>query len=108
MFFNFFQILLPQELRVFLGHIAALGGDGVDEALPLQLLVGPLGGDDADPQVLGQRTDRRQKIALPQLPREDGAADLAVELLVDRLRIGVADDEIHGVYPNCTYMVYTV
>ena len=43
--FDVLQGLLPEQLHIFGSHEAALGGDGVDEALFFQLVVGALGGD---------------------------------------------------------------
>ena len=60
-------MLLPEELPVLRRHEAALAGDGVDKARPFQLLIGPLGGDDADAQVLGKAPDAEQGLVLLQL-----------------------------------------
>ena len=46
--FDGFQGFFPEQLHIFGSHEAAFGGDGVDEALFFQLVVGALGGDHAD------------------------------------------------------------
>ena len=52
----------PPGLPVLGRHEAALAGDGGEKALPLQLLIGPFGGDHRDPQIPGHW---RQKFFAP-------------------------------------------
>src|SRR5699024_947679 len=100
---------LPQpglllQLQVLLRHEAALARHGVNVSIPLQLLVGPLGGDHADPQVPGQGPDGGQGLPGLQPPRGHGALDLPADLLVDGLAAGVADDDVHGFTSVFLYM----
>ena len=80
---NLFQVFLPQQLHILRRHEAALAGDGIEKALPFQLLIGPLGGDDADTQILGQVPDGGQRVILPQRSADDLVLDLGVDLLVN-------------------------
>ena len=71
-----FEPLLPDEVEVFLRHEAALARHGGDEPLGLQLVIGPLCGDDGNFQVLCQRPDGGQR--LPRLQRSGD--DLGLDL----------------------------
>ena len=86
------ELLLPDQVQVFPCHKAALAGHGVNEALGLQLVVGTLGGDDGDLQILGQSPDGGQGLAGPQLPGDDLGLDLGVDLVVDGLVGDIADN----------------
>ena len=79
------QLLLPDQVQILFRHKAALAGHGVEEAVGLQLVVGPLGGDDGDPQVLGQGPDGGQRLSGGELPGNDLGFDLGVDLIVDGL-----------------------
>lgn len=74
---DFPQVFLPQQLRAALRHKAALARQGVDEPLPFQLIIGSLRGDDADPQILGQR--RMLGSASPAATCPDTIASLICE-----------------------------
>ena len=63
MFFDHLQILFPDQLHILLRHKASLACHGINEAFPLQLLIGALRGDHADAQILGQPPDGRQKVS---------------------------------------------
>ena len=73
---------------------AALAGDRGNKPLPLQLLIGPLGGDHADAQLLGQQPHGGQGVALLQLPADDQGLHLFGDLLVNGLSALVADDNV--------------
>ena len=60
------QIVLPYEGLIPLCDVAALSGDFIEEPLLLQLLVGSFGRDDADPQILRQIPDRRERVVCLQ------------------------------------------
>ena len=77
------QVAFPDLRRVVLRHIRAFGGDGADKPGLLQLLIGPFRGDDAHPQVLGQRPDGRQRLARHQRSAQNLVPDLVVDLLVN-------------------------
>ena len=85
MVLDLLQVFLPDQLGVLLCHKAALAGHGVEEAVGLQLVVGPLGGDDGDPQVLGQGPDGGQRLSGGEIPGNDLGFDLGVDLIVDGL-----------------------
>ena len=85
------QILLPQQFRAALRHEAPLAGQRVDEPLALQLVIGPLGGNDADTQILGQRPYAGQRLALGHLSGQYGVLDLAVYLVIDGRAAAVVD-----------------
>ena len=61
------QQILPRPFAAARGDKASLSRDGVDEALAFQLLIGALGRDHADAQILRQRADRRKQIPFVQL-----------------------------------------
>ena len=83
------QPLLAQKLQVASGDEGTLALHGVDEAGFFQFRVGPLGGDDADAQIVRQGADGRKGIALGQLSGHDGRLDLTRDLLVDGLAASV-------------------
>src|SRR5699024_8773060 len=107
---NLLQGLLPQQLHILGGHKTALGGERVNEPLPLQLLIGPLGGDDADAQVLGQVSDGGEGLVRLQFPADDLIFDLGVNLIVDGGPTAVVNVEIQTItsFAFCVYTVYTV
>ena len=61
----------------------ALAGNGIEKSLPFQLLVGSLGGNDADAQILGQVPDGGKGVVLPQCSADDLGPDLGVDLLIN-------------------------
>lgn len=93
------QGALVYQLQIPRGHKAALAGNRGDEALPLQLLIGTFGGDDADPQLSGQQPHGGQSLPLPQLPPEDQALDLPGDLVIDRGVPRVAYNDVHVIPP---------
>ena len=95
MVFDVFQGFLPEQLHVFGSHEAALGGDGVDESLFFQLVVGALGGDDADAQILGEIPDGGQGFVLLKLAADDLGFDLGVDLVVNGKATLVVDQYGH-------------
>ena len=74
MFLYLLQILLPQQFRAALRHEASLAGQRVDEPLALQLVIGPLGGNDADTQILASA--RMLGSASPSVTCPDNMASL--------------------------------
>ena len=88
--------LFLQEIEVGRGHEGALARHGVDEAFALQLVIRPLGGDDADLEVLGQLADGGQRLALLQVARKDLGPHLPQDLLVDGVGRGVGKEDAHG------------
>ncbi len=94
--FQLLTPLLPQNLQIVVRHKAALARHGVDEAVGFQFVVGPLGGDDRDLEILGQSPDGGQCFPRRQGAGEDLRLDLTVDLIIDRLVGGVSDDEFHG------------
>ena len=74
------QIFLSQKLAVLGGNVAALGRQRIDKALPLQLLVGALGRNKADTQILGKSADGGQQLMLGKLPTDDLIFNLSVDL----------------------------
>ena len=99
-----FELLLPDEVEVFLRHETALARHGGDEAFGLQLVIGPLCGDDRNFQVLCQSPDGGQRLPRLQRPGDDLGLDLGADLVVDRLARGISDDEFHGIPPFVLYM----
>ena len=71
--------LLPEQSQIRLRHKATLAGHGVDQPLGLQFVIGPLGGDDGDPQVLGQGPDGGQRLSGGEIPGNDLGFDLGVD-----------------------------
>ena len=63
---------------------------------PLQLVVSPLGGDDADLHSLGELPDGRQGLAFHQFAGKDLGPHLAEDLFVDRTGGRVGEDDFHG------------
>ena len=84
------QLGLPQQLPVLVGHKAALAGNVLQKTVPLQLLIGPLGGDDRDAQLLGQQTHRGQGLPRRQRPGADLLLHLVGDLLIDGFSAGIA------------------
>ena len=84
MIFYFFQLFFPQQRGIFLGHEGALSGDGIEEALLLQLVVGAFGGNDADPKILGKSPDGGQRLIFCQRAGDDLLLQLGIDLLVNR------------------------
>ena len=93
------QVLFAQQFHVARGHEVALAGHGVDIAGLQKLVVGALGGDDADAQILGQRADGRQGLVLLQGAGDDLRAHLLANLLVDGRSALVVDEQFHGMPP---------
>mgnify|MGYP007107566284 CR=1 FL=1 len=62
------QPLLRRSSQVSSGDEGTLPLHGVYEAGLLQLRVGPLGGDDGDPQVFCQRPDGGQRLSRESFP----------------------------------------
>ena len=88
--------VLPHQLRVLGRHKAPLARHSGEKALPLQLLIGPLGGDDGNAQLLGQQPHGGQGLALLQLSPENEALHLPGDLVIDGYAAGIADDDVHG------------
>ena len=66
-------------------HEAAPPHRRLDEAVPLQVLIGLLHRDDADVDGLGKRPHRGDGVPCLELAGHDHGLDLAGDLLIDRL-----------------------
>lgn len=66
-------------------HKAAAARLGHEEALGLEVLIGALGGNNADTQFFCQQADTGQSVPLMQLAGQDLLLDLPCDLRVDRL-----------------------
>ena len=95
--FDFFQMFFPQQFHIPGGHITALCRDGVEKALFFQLLVSPLGGDEADAQVLGKPPDGGEHLVLRQRAADDLLLDLGVDLVIDGRAAFVVNQYVHGI-----------
>ena len=73
------------------GGEASLAGDGVDVALPLQLVVGPLDGVGVDGQLRRQGPDRGELFVRPDGPGDNQLAQPILDLLVDRPGVPVVE-----------------
>src|SRR5690606_536715 len=65
-----------------------------DQAFALELEIGPLDRDHADPRASGESADRRNLLARHPVPDRDPAPDLLHQLLVHRAGIGLRDGEL--------------
>ena len=108
MLLNLPQAVFLGQFQVLLRYKAALPCHGVDVSISFQLLIGPLGGDDADTQVPGQSPDGWERLPRPELSRGNSPLDLAADLLINRQAAGIADDDIQCLAPFCICTVYTV
>src|SRR5699024_2848759 len=86
---------LAQRALIQSTHVHALAAHGVDEPVGDQLVVGAGGGDDADPQVAGERADRRERVPRGEVAGEDRSGDALADLLVDRWGRGGVDRDVH-------------
>ena len=78
------MVQTAQQFQVLGGNKTPFSADGVDKPVFFQLLIRALGRNDADLQVFGELADRRQGVALVQLPVDNLFLDLPRDLLVDR------------------------
>lgn len=79
------QILLSYDLDIPCSYEGALSRYRVDISFSLQLIIGTLGRDDTDAQVLRKNPDRRKHQAFFQITVDDLGLNLVRYLLVDRL-----------------------
>ena len=73
------------ERRIAFLQEAALAGNRLDDALPLQFGIGLGDGVAIDAQFLGQRADGRQRFAGTQRARSRRLTDLVHQLQINRL-----------------------
>ena len=81
------QPLFAQRLQIFTGYKTAFSGNGDDKTFTLQLLIGTLGGNQADAQLPGQKPKRGQRVPRLQSARENLAFDLAGDLDVYKRQV---------------------
>jgi len=103
-FFDFFQVFLPEQLHILRGYVAALGLNGVKEAVLFQLFVGPAGGHEADAQILGKPPDGGEHFVFLQGAADDLILDLRIDLLVDRRTAFVVDENMHAITSQTVYL----
>ena len=89
------ELLFPEVLLEpdVLGDERSPALAGREDPCVLELEVGALDGDHADPRGRGEGTDRRDLLPRPPVADRDEPADLLDDLLVHRPRIGVRDGE---------------
>ncbi len=69
--FDFLEMFLPEKFHIFRGHKGAFSLNGVEKTFFFQFVVGSLGGDEADAQVLGQTPDGGQLVVFLQGSADD-------------------------------------
>ena len=82
-------MFFPQQGGVLVGNKAAPALLGQDKAVALQILIGALGGDDADAQFFGQKPDAGQCVPRAQCTGQNLLLDLPRNLRVNRLLPGI-------------------
>ena len=90
--FDLFQLFLPEQLGVLLRHKGAFSGDGIEESLLLQLVIGPLGSDNADAEILCQPTDGGQRLILGECAGNDLLLELGIDLFIDGCAAFIVDE----------------
>ena len=92
------QQLFPNPFPVARGDKAALTRHRAHQPFAFQLVIRPLGRDNADPQVLRQRADGGQRLARRQFAGEDLLFNLRRNLLVNRQAGRIADEYLQSVH----------
>ncbi len=106
------QLLLADEAGRAFRDERALAGHGRDEALRLEVRIGPLRRDRRDPQVCRELPDGGELLSGRKVARHDLGTYPLCDLLVDGLPRAVRDQYVdHGPSPSlcykCIYRIYT-
>ena len=107
------EVLLAEKIRVHAGDKAPLARDRLDKTAPLQLLICPLGGDNADPQLLRQKAHRGQRLTRLKRAGDNEILDLRRDLLIDGSWVSIGNNDFqmsHRLLSLCIseLFIYTV